>query len=442
MDEVAEVAQPFEDSRLEADYQEASRQLANPPRVQQKSLVLLGSLAAFVAVSVAQGTSSVRDLATLVGVLLVHELGHALAMLVVGYRDVRIFFIPFLGAAAAGSKQGVAKWKQAVVLLAGPLPGLVAGGVCLVVATPVPRIVALQLLVINGLNLLPVVPLDGGQLAQLLLFSRQRHLELVFQGLTAAALLAYAVSQKLWVLAVVGYLLLVTLAHKHRMLAIAQRWRHRSPPENPAALADADRRSLFRDLWNSLPPQWQQKWRGKPRAFATNMQYIAERAAQQPASWAASAAILVVWAAAIAFGAWSLDGAFALHWRAYRSDAGHFTAMMPGEPKAVANAGPMGQGVIVDRGKRGYGVVWFPLPANLEGHWVDAAHDAMAQKLGTVRDAATVVPHERRFVYHDKGVTVVARLVEANHRAYIITGGAPDEETDSWTFVESVQPFP
>lgn len=437
-----EVGQAFDDSGLEADFQQASRQLANPPRVGQKSLLLLGSLAAFVAVSMAQGTSSLFDLATLVGVLLVHELGHAIAMLVVGYRDVRIFFIPFFGAAAAGRKQGVARWKQAIVLLAGPVPGVVAGGLFLIVDTPVPRMVALQLLVINGLNLLPLVPLDGGQLAQLLLFSRQRHLEVVFQGLTAAALLAFAISKKLWVLAIIGYLLLVTLAHRKRMLDIAQRWRERSPSEDPAALDEAGRRDLFRDVWNALPPQWQQKWRGKPRAFANNMQYVLERAAQKPASWSASGAILVAWAAAIAFGAWSLNGAFALHWRMYRNDIGHFTAVMPGEPKALANAGPMGQGVIVDRGSRGYSIVWFPLPPGLEGHWADAAHDGVGSKFHIDREVATDLPHERRFVYTEKGVVVVTRLLEANHRAYVITAGAPDEETDSWKFVESVVPQP
>jgi membrane-associated protease RseP (regulator of RpoE activity) len=38
----------------------------------------------------------------------------------------------------------------------------------------------LMLLAINGFNLLPMVPLDGGRPFQLLLFSRHRYLELAF----------------------------------------------------------------------------------------------------------------------------------------------------------------------------------------------------------------------------------------------------------------------
>ncbi len=44
---------------------------------------------------------------------------------------------------------------------------------------------------INGFNLLPVFPLDGGRLLNQILFSRNRYLEGVFQFLAAVALVAY-----------------------------------------------------------------------------------------------------------------------------------------------------------------------------------------------------------------------------------------------------------
>ncbi len=43
-----------------------------------------------------------------------------------GYRDMSIFFIPFFGAAIARSAKEMPVWKQAIVLLAGPMPGLFA----------------------------------------------------------------------------------------------------------------------------------------------------------------------------------------------------------------------------------------------------------------------------------------------------------------------------
>src|SRR5262249_26862794 len=63
----------------------------------------------------------------LIGVLLFHEAGHFLGMRTFGYRDVRMFFIPGFGAAVAGKKEGVPAWQEAIVLLLGPLPGLVLG---------------------------------------------------------------------------------------------------------------------------------------------------------------------------------------------------------------------------------------------------------------------------------------------------------------------------
>jgi hypothetical protein len=84
----------FEDPLEERDYQEAVKLLLNPPKVRQKTVFLLVTLGIFVALSMMRGSSSVLDLAMLVGVLFVHELGHAISMRAFGYSDVRIFFAP------------------------------------------------------------------------------------------------------------------------------------------------------------------------------------------------------------------------------------------------------------------------------------------------------------------------------------------------------------
>ena len=63
----------------------------------------------------------------LIPILLFHELGHFVAMRIFKYRNLKMFFIPLLGAAVTGQNYNVAGWKKAIVSLAGPVPGIVVG---------------------------------------------------------------------------------------------------------------------------------------------------------------------------------------------------------------------------------------------------------------------------------------------------------------------------
>lgn len=137
--------------------------LAHRPS-QTQGIVLLGSLVLFVLSLAATGTWAQVAFITLA--VFIHEAGHWLGMRVFGFRDVRMFFIPFFGAAVAGRRAGAAGWKEAIVLLLGPLPGLILGSVLLLIgsvwASPIVSQAAWVFLAINAFNLLPFVPLDGG----------------------------------------------------------------------------------------------------------------------------------------------------------------------------------------------------------------------------------------------------------------------------------------
>ncbi|HWI58390.1 MAG TPA: site-2 protease family protein, partial [Bacillota bacterium] len=102
----------------------------------------------------------------LTGVVAFHELGHYVAMRLLHYRNVRMFFVPLLGAAVTGRHYNVKGWQRAVVSLAGPVPGILLGLLLTVIAVlthnPLVEKTALIMLLINGINLLPFVPLDGG----------------------------------------------------------------------------------------------------------------------------------------------------------------------------------------------------------------------------------------------------------------------------------------
>jgi len=119
----------------------------------------------------------------IIGALIVHELGHYIAMLIFGYSDRQILILPF-GAATLGKKTDASALQKAVVFLSGPALGLIAGTVCIIAGArnEIKPLVFCGgfFLLLNYLNLLPIVPLDGGRLFELALFSSVPVLKSVF----------------------------------------------------------------------------------------------------------------------------------------------------------------------------------------------------------------------------------------------------------------------
>jgi Zn-dependent protease len=99
--------------------------------------------------------------------LLVHEMGHVIALRREGIRASAPMFIPFLGAVITARSLGDNALAEARVGLAGPILGSLGSAVCLVVwlitGHDYWRALAYTGLFLNLFNLLPVVPLDGGR---------------------------------------------------------------------------------------------------------------------------------------------------------------------------------------------------------------------------------------------------------------------------------------
>jgi len=104
----------------------------------------------------------------LVGLLLVHELGHLLAMRVVGLRATGPFFVPFIGAVISMAREPFNARVAANVAIGGPAAGALSALVCLVLYlwtdSNLMFILAYTACVLNLFNLLPCSPLDGGRI--------------------------------------------------------------------------------------------------------------------------------------------------------------------------------------------------------------------------------------------------------------------------------------
>jgi Zn-dependent protease len=99
--------------------------------------------------------------------LFVHEMGHVLALRREGIKASAPMFVPFLGAAIFSKSLGDNALAEARVGLAGPILGTVGAAACLAIGeasgSDLFRALAYIGFFINLINLIPVVPFDGGR---------------------------------------------------------------------------------------------------------------------------------------------------------------------------------------------------------------------------------------------------------------------------------------
>ena len=99
--------------------------------------------------------------------LLVHEMGHVIALRREGIKASPPMFIPFLGAVITARSLGDNALAEARVGLAGPVLGSIGAAACILVwhatGNDIWRALAYTGFLLNLFNLLPVVPLDGGR---------------------------------------------------------------------------------------------------------------------------------------------------------------------------------------------------------------------------------------------------------------------------------------
>jgi Zn-dependent protease len=180
---------------LELDlYKRFEAQLADsrPVHWAIKFGVFIGSAIAFCAVLGLLSMASAMTVVFFALAIFFHELGHLAGMRFFGYRDTQIFFVPAFGAMTTGIKTDAPPFQRMIVSFLGPMPGLILSIALFLTMDADTDSWLFQLLAIvftiNYLNLLPILPLDGGVIADTVISSRLPHSTSVLSGISAVLL--------------------------------------------------------------------------------------------------------------------------------------------------------------------------------------------------------------------------------------------------------------
>lgn len=170
-----------------------------PPSNNTNWLTQLISLGTYIALGLLILPNS-KIVLSLTFIVLLHEAGHLVAMRAFHYKDTGIFFIPLLGGLARGTKREISQKQSVIVLLAGPLPGILVG---ILLLSIIPSHYGLTwtgilFIFLNGLNLLPVYPMDGGQLFNRIFLDEEGNLSRLFKLVSTLFLAFVAIKFKLY----------------------------------------------------------------------------------------------------------------------------------------------------------------------------------------------------------------------------------------------------
>ena len=163
--------------------------------------------------------------AMLMVLILIHEVGHAIAMRSIGIPVKGIYFVPFLGGVAVSADRYKNEGEHGYVALMGPGFSIATTALFLALNAqghdPFLHELALMSAFLNGFNLLPVLPLDGGHVAQSLLSRFGPGVARTFHAFALAAGAAFA----LWSASFGLLLVLALIAPSIFSSASAERWK-------------------------------------------------------------------------------------------------------------------------------------------------------------------------------------------------------------------------
>ena len=257
-------------------------------------------------------------------IVLIHELGHFAAMKLFRYKDLGIFFIPLLGAYVSGSKREVSQRESAIILLAGPLPGIAIGIFFYFLWQSDPYgggiagisyyTISILFVILNLFNLLPVYPLDGGQLLNRVFLNEDNWLSRIFIFISIGLLTWFAWKSNFPVLFIFPLMMILRLFGERKMTSIEKRI------EAEGINTDLEYKDLpDEDYWRirniliqeyppfkEVPPSPPYEFDEKEEKIMTTIEGLLHRHLLQDIPVAGKIFIFLLWATAIA-SPWLLD---------------------------------------------------------------------------------------------------------------------------------------
>ena len=167
------------------------------------------SLVVFVGVFLLLFKDEINFVLFLILVLFIHEMGHFTFMKLFNYENVRMLFIPLMGAFVQGSKEKYSQTQSFIVVAAGPFPGICIGIITLFLSSFYQLNWLLELsflfLFLNIINLIPIDPLDGGQLFKLLVHKKRDLFLIIFAFISSLILILVGFLIWSWVTMIFGF---------------------------------------------------------------------------------------------------------------------------------------------------------------------------------------------------------------------------------------------
>ncbi|MBC2593662.1 hypothetical protein H5P28_05240 [Ruficoccus amylovorans] len=220
----APAPEPLSDAQIvEAVHQ---RQQQRPEGLRKGVLVLLG----FVLFAVVGLIPFSLDYFCLLAVaVIVHDLGHLLAMKRSGCADSGLFVLRFFNRWVNDMPSAKDPAVCLRLALAGPLVGTLGIYLAMCLAPWIGYAGALWFVwascLFNLYNVLPVKPLDGGRVLQYTLVGRHPLLDLSGKYLVVAALLYASVASGYWFIALIGFFLFLSSVFTQPVVNISHRLR-------------------------------------------------------------------------------------------------------------------------------------------------------------------------------------------------------------------------
>ena len=223
-EEVISVAQKEIDKRKEKEIFNLEPEFPEKPEPNESNQSLkksIYSLVLFVAAFYVIFRWDFKYIFVLIGIILIHEIGHYIAMRIFKYKDLGIFFVPLVGALVIGEKEDISQKQKVIISLAGPLPGLIIGSVLEVIGLNSNNEFLTQtadlFIFLNLFNLLPIIPLDGGQIIRNLFFQSNEKINTVFLWISIAVMGFLALNSQSYVLLIVPLFLFLQIKNQSQI---------------------------------------------------------------------------------------------------------------------------------------------------------------------------------------------------------------------------------